>query len=45
MTKEERIAARKKTMAGIFSKTNEILVNNKKQPINWKLCSESLTLF
>jgi len=28
-----------------FSKTNEILVNNKKQPINWKLCSESLTLF
>ena len=28
-----------------FSKTNEILINNNKQPINWKLCSEPLTLF
>ena len=28
-----------------FSKTNEILIKNNKQPINWKLCSEPLTLF
>ena len=28
-----------------FSKTNKILLNNNQQPINWKLCSESLTLF
>ena len=28
-----------------FSKTNEILIKNNQQPINWKLCSESLTLF
>ena len=28
-----------------FSKTNEILINNNKQPINWKLCSKHLTLF
>ena len=28
-----------------FSKTNKILINNNKQPINWKLCSEPLTLF
>jgi uracil-DNA glycosylase len=28
-----------------FSKTNEILIKNNQQPINWKLCSEPLTLF
>jgi len=28
-----------------FSKTNTILLNNNQQPINWKLCSEPLTLF
>ncbi len=28
-----------------FSKTNEILINNNQQPIEWKLCSEPLTLF
>ena len=28
-----------------FSKTNKILLNNNQQPINWKLCSEPLTLF
>jgi len=28
-----------------FSKTNKILLKNKQQPINWKLCEESLTLF
>jgi len=28
-----------------FSKTNKILINNNKQTINWKLCSEPLTLF
>jgi uracil-DNA glycosylase len=28
-----------------FSKTNEILLNNNQKPINWKLCSEPLTLF
>jgi len=28
-----------------FSKTNEILIKNNKQSINWKLCSEPLTLF
>jgi uracil-DNA glycosylase len=28
-----------------FSKTNEILIENNQQPIDWKLCSEPLTLF
>ena len=28
-----------------FSKTNKILINNNQKPINWKLCSEPLTLF
>jgi len=28
-----------------FSKINEILIKNNKQPIDWKLCSEPLTLF
>jgi len=28
-----------------FSKTNKILINNNQQPINWKLCSETLALF
>ena len=28
-----------------FSKTNKILIKNNQQPINWKLCSEPLTLF
>jgi|TARA_B110001469_G_C9517098_1_gene257511 uracil-DNA glycosylase len=28
-----------------FSKTNKLLIKNNQQPINWKLCSESLTLF
>ncbi len=28
-----------------FSKTNNILINNNQKPINWKLCSDSLTLF
>ncbi len=28
-----------------FSKTNEILIKNNQQPIEWKLCSEPLTLF
>ena len=28
-----------------FSKTNKILLNNNQQPINWKLCSGTLTLF
>ena len=28
-----------------FSKTNEILIRNNQQPIDWKLCSEPLTLF
>ena len=28
-----------------FSKTNEILIKNNQQPIDWKLCSEPLTLF
>jgi len=28
-----------------FSKTNKILLNNNQKPINWKLCSEPLTLF
>ena len=28
-----------------FSKTNEILIKNNQEPINWKLCSEPLTLF
>ena len=28
-----------------FSKTNKILIKNNQKPINWKLCSESLTLF
>ena len=28
-----------------FSKTNKLLLNNNQQPINWKLCSEPLTLF
>jgi uracil-DNA glycosylase len=28
-----------------FSKTNEILIKNNQQPINWKLCLEPLTLF
>ena len=28
-----------------FSKTNKILLNNNQKPINWKLCSEDLTLF
>ena len=28
-----------------FSKTNELLTKNNQEPINWKLCSESLTLF
>jgi len=28
-----------------FSKTNKILIKNNQKPINWKLCSEPLTLF
>lgn len=28
-----------------FSKTNNILIENNKTPINWKLCSDALTLF
>lgn len=28
-----------------FSKTNNILIENKQKPINWNLCSNSLTLF
>ena len=28
-----------------FSKTNEILIKNNQQPIDFKLCSEPLTLF
>ena len=28
-----------------FSKTNKILLDNNQKPINWKLCSKSLTLF
>ena len=28
-----------------FSKTNEILIKNNQLPIDWKLCSEPLTLF
>lgn len=28
-----------------FSKTNNILVKNNKTPINWKLCSDTYTLF
>ena len=28
-----------------FSKTNEILIKNNKKPIDWKLCSDTLTLF
>ena len=28
-----------------FSKTNKILLNNNQKPINWKSCSEPLTLF
>ena len=28
-----------------FSKTNEILIKNNQRPIDWKLCSEPLTLF
>ena len=28
-----------------FSKINKILLNNNQKPINWKLCSEPLTLF
>jgi len=28
-----------------FSKTNKILLNNNQKPINWKLCSDPLTLF
>ena len=28
-----------------FSKTNGILIKNNQQPIDWKLCSEPLTLF
>ena len=28
-----------------FSKTNKLLLNNNQKPINWKLCSEPLTLF
>jgi len=28
-----------------FSKTNEILTKNNQQPIDWNLCSDSLTLF
>ena len=28
-----------------FSKTNKILLNSNQKPINWKLCSEPLTLF
>ena len=28
-----------------FSKTNEILIQNNQKPINWNLCSDSLTLF
>ena len=28
-----------------FSKTNEILTKNNQKPINWNLCSDSLTLF
>lgn len=28
-----------------FSKTNEILIKNNHTPIDWKLCSENLTLF
>ena len=28
-----------------FSKTNNILIENNKTPINWKLCTDALTLF
>ena len=28
-----------------FSKTNEILTKNNQKPIDWNLCSGSLTLF
>ena len=28
-----------------FSKTNEILIQNNQKPIDWKLCSNTLTLF
>ena len=28
-----------------FSKTNKILIQNNQKPINWQLCSNSLTLF
>ena len=28
-----------------FSKTNEILIKNNQQPIDWNLCSDTLTLF
>ena len=28
-----------------FSKTNEILIKNNQKPIDWKLCSNTLTLF
>ena len=28
-----------------FSKTNNILIKNNQKPINWKLCSNSITLF
>ena len=28
-----------------FSKTNEILIQNNQKPINWNLCSDTLTLF
>ncbi len=28
-----------------FSKTNEILINNNQKPIDWNLCSDTLTLF
>ncbi len=28
-----------------FSKTNELLTKNNQKPINWNLCSDSLTLF
>jgi uracil-DNA glycosylase len=28
-----------------FSKTNEILIRNNQKPIEWNLCSDTLTLF
>ena len=28
-----------------FSKTNEILIQNNQKPIDWNLCSDTLTLF